>query len=384
MSLINQMLTDLDARRATAAEGHALPPGVRAASGAARATGRRWWRLSLLAGGLLLAGGAGWYASRGAAPEALPPLAAEASAVALPASAAVPQAPVVAPAPVPGSVPVAQPTPVLVPSGSAAPVAAGAARPAPSATGDVAPRLRMSALTLPLPAAAAPAAAAGTAVTDAPAAATANGGRQDAMPRAENSPRIDKQERPLEPRERAERLYQQALAGVSRGRQGTAVELLQRALREDPGHVPSRQLLVKLLLDSRALPAAAAALEEGVRVLPAQTDWVLLLSRLQVDQGDAVAALRTLEGSQGQAGGRADYPGAIGAVLYRMGRHAESEARYAVASRQEAGNGRWWVGLAMAQEAQGKEREARESYRRALASDGLAAELRAYAESRLR
>lgn len=362
MSLLNQMLSDLDARRAIPGDAAGVPAAVRAvhvAHAAAPARRRRWLLLLLLAGGGVLAlGGTRWWLATARAP-------AGASVAALPAPPARPSAPPASVMPdTPPPPPSAVAAPVQQPADALAAPAAG--RPAPLSA-EVEPRLRLSPLVSARPAAAEALAPPGVA-----AARPAAGGL------------IDKQERPPEPRERAEKLYRQALAMVNRGRHEEALELLRMALREDATHQPARQVLVKLLLDGRALPAAAAVLEEGLRALPTQSDWPLLLGRVQVEAGEPAAALATLERFLDHAGGRADYQGALAAVLFRLGRHAEAEARYAAALRSEVANGRWWVGLGMAQEALGKGSEAQESFTKALSAPGLSGELRAYAESRLR
>ena len=370
MSVINQMLADLDARQAGAGERPALPSEVRVADGGAR--GGAWSRPLVWGGAALslaLAAGGAWmfFAAEGAG-----------KAVAGSVEHAAPTSQVLAASPPGGAAGPVIEVAAVAPAATAVSAAAMPAtdrRMSPSGytatpasdVSDAVPRLRLSL------------------------SASAQEPGNERLPsrppgdgRMDGAVRIDKQERALPPRERAEQQYQQALAVLGRGRQGDAADLLQRALRDDAGHAAARQVLVKLHLDAQALPAAAAVLEEGLRAVPGRSDWALLLSRLQVEQGDAAAAWRTLERFQGAAPPGAEYAGAMGAILYRLGRPAEAESRYAAALGLDAGNGRWWVGLAMAQEAQGKEREAREAFRRALAAGGLAADLRAYADSRLR
>lgn len=186
------------------------------------------------------------------------------------------------------------------------------------------------------------------------------------------------------PRERAETEYRKAIAAVNQGRVAEALEGLRNALRQDALHVASRQLLVKLLLEAKQPDAAVQALQEGLQGQPAQIGWAMSLARLQVERGDLAGALQTLEFSLPAAGGSADYQGFVAHVLQRLGRNKEAAEHYQAAARLSPGDGRWWLGLGLALDAEGRSNEAREALLRAKASGTLSAELSALADQRLR
>lgn len=362
MSLLNQMLNDLDRRRAESGGGPALHREIRPLPAAPAPT---LARPLLMLGGvlLLLLGVAGWWFAAGPGrplpARALPP---QAAAVALPELVAS--------------------APDLPPPGAAAaaePVVLTAAEPALAAV-KVDGKLRLSEqLSLPArPAAvASPAAAAAPAQPSAPAPDAAP---VATPPAAERS--IDKRPLELNRREQAERLYRSAVNQLAQGREADGVGTLRAALADDPEHLAARQLLIKLNVDRRAYDLAQADLEEGLRRLPQQTAWAMLLARLRVERGDPAAGLAVLERHEAYAGAAADYQGAMAAMLQRLNRPADAELRYFRAAQSQAGNGRWWLGLGMAREAQGKNAEAREAYRSALAASGLSADLRAFAEAK--
>ena len=193
---------------------------------------------------------------------------------------------------------------------------------------------------------------------------------------------IDK--KALEPnlRDQAERLYRSAVAQLAQGREHDGISTLRAVLRDDPDHLAARQLLIKLNIDRRIFDLAQADLEEGLRRLPRQTPWALLLSRLLVERNDPAGALLVLERHEVHAGPAAEYQGAMAAMLQRLNRHAEAETRFLRATQAEPTHGRWWLGLGLAREAQGKGSEAREAFRTAQAAAGLGPELRAFAEAK--
>ena len=186
------------------------------------------------------------------------------------------------------------------------------------------------------------------------------------------------------PRARAESEYRKAFDAVNQGRVVEAVDGLNRALRDDPLHTGARQLLVKLLLEAKRADEALLALRDGLQGQPAQLGWAMTLARLQVDRGDLAGAWQTLDFSLPAAAQNADYQGFAGHLLQRLGRQREAAACYQTATRLAPGDGRWWLGLGLAMEAEGRVSEAREAFLRAKQSSNLNSALSALVEQKLR
>ncbi|HJV94037.1 MAG TPA: tetratricopeptide repeat protein, partial [Azonexus sp.] len=186
------------------------------------------------------------------------------------------------------------------------------------------------------------------------------------------------------PRDRADAEYRKAETAQATGRSGEATEALRAALKHDAGHVPARQALLRQLLDQRRFEEAMTMLQEGLDLQPMQTGWAMSLARLQLERGDVTAADRTLGRSQAYAETNADYAAFQGHLKTRLGAHRLAVAHYQRAARLAPGEGRWWLGLGLAQEADGKTAESKEALRRALASATLSGELTAVAEQHLR
>lgn len=364
MSLINQMLNDLDARNA--GERPVLANEIRALPGAASA-GKR---LPLLVAGavllVVLGAGAGWLQYRGDR-ASLPAGVASLSPPGLP-TVSVPLPPVDESAQRDSEV--ALEADVRNATRNAA-VSVAEAR-------DPALRISSSLSSLPEPA---PAPSFAAVAASRPATPSAAREKPDDVPARAA---ITRQDRIAEPRENAERLYRSAVGTLNQGRIAEATEVLQAALREDPAHLAARQVWIKLLIDARAWDRAQAVLREGLERVPQHWSWALLLSRLQIDRGDADGALKTLERSENAATSNAAYQGAVGAVLHRLGRYAEAETRYAIAVRLDPAAGRWWVGRGMALDSAGKHSDARDAYQRARTSNTLTADLAAFVDQKLR
>jgi MSHA biogenesis protein MshN len=191
---------------------------------------------------------------------------------------------------------------------------------------------------------------------------------------------------PLAPtaRDKADAELRRAETALASGRSGEALDGLRAALKLDPGYVAVRQALLRQLLDARKIDEAMVVLQDGLENMPTQTGWAVSLARLQLEQGDLAGADRTLARSQGYAEANADYAGFQGHVKSRLGAQRQAIAHYQRATRLAPGEGRWWLGLGLAFEADGRLPEARDALRRAIASGTLNHDLAAVAEQHLR
>lgn len=202
--------------------------------------------------------------------------------------------------------------------------------------------------------------------------------------KAVKAPFVDKTDAIGSPRERADSAYRKAIAAVNQGRVAEAFDELPAALRHDAGHTAARQLLVKLLLEAKRTDDAMQILQEGLQGQPAQIGWAMSLARLQMDRGDSAGAWRTLDFSLPAGAGSADYQGFAAHVLQRLGRSKEAVLHYQVASRLAPADGRWWLGLGLSLESDGRSAEAREAFMRARQCGNLGADLMSLVEQKLR
>lgn len=185
-------------------------------------------------------------------------------------------------------------------------------------------------------------------------------------------------------RDQVESDYRRAVGLVNGARVSESIDLLIDLLRIDGGHIASRQLLARLLIEQRRLDEAMAVLAEGLSTQPGQVGWAMQLARLQMERGDMAGAARTLKVSQPYAINHADFQGFAGLVAHRQGRQKDSAEHYQAAIRVSPSEGRWWLGLGLALEADGSVSDAREAFLRARASGNLNADLLALVDQKLR
>lgn len=353
MSLINQMLKDLEAREQDPRAMSALPPAVHSVDGA----GIRFGPALVLAGCAVVSAAVGiaWVVLKHApvptspavgtvalAPPAMRPSASPATNSS-PPEAPVQPAPVAAPAEVPV---VAMPPPPPQDTTVAQPLATAPVVPARQG------------------------------------ASTAGRGRSDAVSTRRPADRSGTSHLPagVQP-VAAESLYARGARAFAEGHLVQAREDFRRVLRLDPAHDPARLLLARCEAALGDEDAALDVLDQGTD-LSGDAEAARLKAQLLLKLGRTAAAEQALA-SLGAAGDDAKTQGLLGATRQRQGRHPEAVLHYRRALQLQPGQSQWWLGLAISLEAGERYQEAVEAYAQAAALGGLSREAETYAAQRI-
>lgn len=118
----------------------------------------------------------------------------------------------------------------------------------------------------------------------------------------------------------------------------------------------------------------------GSTIEPAR--FAALAARLQIELGDAGAALSTLDRVP-EAARDAAHEALAGGIAQRAGDHSRAVDDYKRALRASNAPSHWWVGLAISLEALNQSAAALGAYRRATADPRLPAAARSYALGRI-
>lgn len=184
--------------------------------------------------------------------------------------------------------------------------------------------------------------------------------------------------------ERAEAEYRAAVALIGQGRMARAVEGLRQALAYDASHEGARQTLVGIYVQDRRFDLAEALLNEGLAINPRQLGFAMALARITVERGSVARALDILDRHATSQTQPADYRAFRAALQQRLGRHGEAVEEYRAALARSPEMSQWWIGLGISQQAQALDSQALESFRRAKATGNLNADLTAFVDQRIR
>ncbi len=183
----------------------------------------------------------------------------------------------------------------------------------------------------------------------------------------------------------AEEAYLDGKWAYERERTNLSVRSLQEALELYPGHLPAREMLVKIFEKGGKNGEAMYLLAEGLEIAPDYIVFKKNYARLLSLQGDYDAATKVM--LNGGLPGVEEDPEAhvILASLYqRLDESFLAAQTYRNLLVFWPQTGAFWVGLGGALEGQSLQKEAVECYQRALKTENLRKDLLAYAQKRLK
>lgn len=349
MSLINKMLQDLDARGSQA--GAALQAEIKPVSMAERKLPAAQIAIAAAVTALALLAAGVWWFKRPVAPPGAVVVVAPAPLPAPPVPVPVPAAPPMVEAAVGRRVPLSQTAAAPEAPPQAADVSAQVIEPAPAAPPRVKPvkpaRVPDVERLVKLP----------------PAAPKFVGGRD------------------MNDAQRSETQYRNALAALEDGRVPSAIEMLAQTLTLNPRHDAARQSLVALLIEAGRHDEAMQQLEQSLAIDAAQPQMAMLLARMQIERGTSGVA--TLQRSLPAAGNDADYHAFLAGALQREQRHREALQHYGAALRGAPDNGVWLMGLGISLQAEKRNAEALDAFKRSRASGMLTAPLASFVDRKI-
>jgi Flp pilus assembly protein TadD len=206
--------------------------------------------------------------------------------------------------------------------------------------------------------------------------------RQAAAPKTSVSPAVQVK-RPATKARSPEQIFNAALVSMNEGNLALAERDLDRVLELQPGHSEARKTLVLLLMRGGREQETLDLLERGLKLDSGNSSLIALKARVLVNRGSGEDALALIEGHLGAEGGDIELLSLLGTLQQQAGRFGESALTYRRILGQRPDMATAWAGLAMAQDALGRVASALEAYRRALGLHGLPERVAAYARERI-
>ncbi|MGL4249502.1 MAG: tetratricopeptide repeat protein [Aeromonas sp.] len=187
----------------------------------------------------------------------------------------------------------------------------------------------------------------------------------------------------LSARELAALAERKATTAMARGDIRDAQDNFYDVLAHDPYNKGAREQLAGLLYGESRLSEARQLLEEGIRLDPEQADFRLLLARLAMSEGQQQQALDWLSGYQPDFASNLDYYATWAGLNQELGQNAEAASLYVKLLHQQPDQGRWWLGLGVAEDGQGHTQQALDAYRNAMLHGNLGEASTSWLEQRI-
>jgi len=195
---------------------------------------------------------------------------------------------------------------------------------------------------------------------------------------------VDKKIKQISVQQQADNEFRRASGLMQQGRTNEAIAGYEAALQLDAGHDAARQAMLGLLLENKRNADAERVLQDGLKHNPRHSGFAMLLARLQVERNELALALDTLQKTLPYAYQQADYQAFIAALMQRQNRHNEAISRYQIALQLAPDNGIWLMGYGISLQAAQRIDDARNAFRRALESKTLSPELQAFVQEKLK
>lgn len=199
----------------------------------------------------------------------------------------------------------------------------------------------------------------------------------------ESAAPVNKVHREPSPQERFALFLGDARYALAQGDTAQANSLVRRAMQLAPGNAAAAELLLEVQLRSGDTDAAMKTLREGLRRDPHNAAYAQALARLLAAHGEdkeAIGYLRTA-----LANGRVDGQSLalLAGLERRIGDHESAAAHYLDALAQDRTVAVWWLGLGMSLESLAQPAEARAAFVEAQRIGGLDEDVAAFVDKRL-
>lgn len=175
--------------------------------------------------------------------------------------------------------------------------------------------------------------------------------------------------------------FASARRALARGNDDLAASRLREVVSAAPGHAVARLLLARVHVRSGRPKSAADVLEAGLERDPRETRFAALLGRLMLEQGRVARARQVLEAHAPPVEAYPEYHLLLAAAHRQAGDHEAAANAYGALAEAQPGLGAAWVGLGVSLEARDRDAEARAAYREALGGNDQRAA--AFARQRL-
>lgn len=177
--------------------------------------------------------------------------------------------------------------------------------------------------------------------------------------------------------------FETALEFFNQGRLAEAEQSLRLSLRQNPRKLEARKLLAMLLLRGERREEVGSLLDQGLRLDPGHPSFVTLRARIWMDDGENEKAISLLQQSLTSKGGDAELLSLLGSLFQQEQRFQSALDIYRRMVGLEPESARAWAGLAISLDALGRDISAVKAYRHALDFHTLPAEVEQYARQRI-
>ncbi|MCW8890104.1 MAG: tetratricopeptide repeat protein [Sedimenticola sp.] len=181
----------------------------------------------------------------------------------------------------------------------------------------------------------------------------------------------------------SDEVFQTAILHLNEGRLGDAESSLRHVLELDHQNHEARRYLGMLLLNAGDRSEFFSLLNEGLQIAPGHAPFVLLVGRAFIETGEQLKAISLLEQRLPATGNDVELLAMLGSLYQQAGQYATAIKTYRQLVAQQPDNARAVAGLAISLDATGEHEQALVLYRQVLDKQALPVEVSEYARQRV-
>ncbi len=194
-------------------------------------------------------------------------------------------------------------------------------------------------------------------------------------------PQLSISRKQLTASELAANKIKQAEQALSSNRLSQAEKLFEDVLLMIPEHKAARKQLAALWFGRQSYQSAINVLSQGIKLDPNDSEFRLMKARIYLNQGKTVEAVNTLKVLSLVKD--VEYQALLASNAQQISQHETAKIAYKLLSTLEPNAGRWWLGLAVAYDSNSEFEHAKDSYAQALEKIDLSENARQFVRQRL-
>jgi len=188
---------------------------------------------------------------------------------------------------------------------------------------------------------------------------------------------------PMRPEQKAELSYQNGYDHLRAQRHRQAEQSLQQALVAESGHIKARELLSGIYIKQGRWIEASELLREGLTYSPEHLTFSKLYARALMQLNQDAQAIAVLKKYAPAVKSDPNYFAILAALYQRQNQHGHAADLYARLVSVNPNKGVWWVGLGISLEATGRKQDALQAYGHARKTGNLHNEVARFTDNRL-
>lgn len=192
-----------------------------------------------------------------------------------------------------------------------------------------------------------------------------------------------KQEVPLTQAQKISALYQKAQTELDNSNDVAAIAQLRLILQRQPTELHARELLASVLLSDNESSQANDVINVGLKRMPHYAPFTNIKARILMQQGQYAQAIGVLNQASPEIASNPDYYALLAALYQQSSKYMMAAQLYHQLVHVDPANGIWWMGLGVALEAAEKNNAALEAFEHALKGVGLTPATKAYVQQQV-